>query len=182
MHGAKQGGLQAIWGIGFKMILVDRMESEINWVEPSNDEYDVTCSAQEAQEGSGWLGSSGVGGNWCRRSKPARSTGVQHCVCGFLIPTDISLQVPKHLPGPNPESHELPWEEAVARSIIGELFANKPLCDLPVLQHQLHWEPPNQSRGMEKGRGGSRKLEQSSSAQWRGLVWLLGSLPRSSPC
>lgn len=41
MHAAKQGGLQAIWGIGFKMILVDRMESEINWVQPSNDEYDV---------------------------------------------------------------------------------------------------------------------------------------------
>lgn len=30
VHGAKQGGLQALWGIGFKMILKDWTESEIN--------------------------------------------------------------------------------------------------------------------------------------------------------
>lgn len=61
----------------------------------------------------------------------------EHCVHGFLIPTDISLQVPKCLPGPNPESHKLPWEKAMDWSITEGFSANKPYCDLPVLQHQL---------------------------------------------
>jgi len=50
VHGAKQGELQVLWGMGFKMILIHWMKSEINWVESSNDQYEVFCPGDAGRE------------------------------------------------------------------------------------------------------------------------------------
>lgn len=127
------------------------------------------CSAQERQEGSTWIGSR-VGRNWCTWRELAASRGAQHCACGFLLPPDISLRVPKCLPGPNPESQELPREKAMAVSVTGRLSTNGHLCDLPLLSTtELGSSRAEQGRGARKGRGGSQKFERVSSAGREGL-------------
>lgn len=145
------------------MILTDWMESEINYVTSSNDKHEVFRSGNTGRERGD--GSSRVGRNWRTWSKLAGSTGVQHCVRGFLISPDISLWVPKRLPGPNPESQELPWEKAMAVSVTGGLSTNKRLRVLPVLiTTALGSSKPEQGTGVRRGRGDSQKLEQVSSA------------------
>lgn len=95
----------------------------------------------------------------------AASMGVQHCVCGFLIPPDTSVRVPKCLPGPNSDPRSFPRKKPWLCLYQG----GSPLMNISVVclsSAPLHWDPPNQNRGKERGRGegSSQKLGQVSSA------------------
>lgn len=88
----------------------------------------------------GW---EGTGAHGARRLHPWEFS----IVYGFLLPPDISLQVPKCLPGHTPESQELPWEKSHGCVCVW-LSTNEHLCDLPLLSTTA-LDPLNQNRGEE---------------------------------